>query len=883
MSKLHLSYTTVKTRISAKFRYLLLALIAIGIGFAMTGLTKTVTPATAANSSKVRQVPAITHKLVASYYSVKENLNATLMLSNQGLAQLSVRVHLFSKSGTALDLPAFTLSGNEVRAVDLRQSIPAGSAFEEGSLEVNYDGRPLELGGVVALMNPAQSLMFEEELTEPARAADSTRLEGVWWRPTGNSEVRVALSNNSNAAVSVTVQTQGEGHSNSKTVPLAAHVTRILSTEDHNGNDELEVEGNAGGISINYTGAPGVVIAHGLIQEPSKGFSNVIDFADPQKSKLTRLDGTGLRFGSVGGQQLNQIVVLRNISNAPVTVSGRVPYTLSNGIQATATIQSFQLTPGDVKKMNLPSIASPDQITAAGLEFNYTGTIGSVIGSALSYSNDRNQVFRVPLRDAQVQASSTGTYPWSIGSTTSTMVYLKNVTNSPKQFGLSVRFAGGNYVLEEKTILAGQSISFDLRSLRDNQIPDGNGNVIPLNITNGQAHWSARGASKPMIGRAEQPDITNGMSMTSACGIYCPDSFLYAWMTPASASGFIGDTTQFTVFREMVDCFGNRYTQQYSPYNWSCDNPSVATVNQNGLATAVGVGSSNVRNPFQAFTYTDEGSYCSEYEFTAEPTASCTVQQCTISIQEETISPGTTTSPTLPIRNPAQLIVQRSHTFETIPSPSTCPVTWSVTSGPGSLLGGVNSVTSQLLGNSVGTILLRATTAGNQFAQISVPVVNMREVNVTVWIVRDSNGANAAVDQNRVDSDIADSNLIWQQCGIHFNLVNTLFIDNSVFLDPGSLTVRNQLRNTNTNTGGIELYYVNSFPDQAGTVGLTTIDGAIVRSNSESRTTAHELGHAMGLTGEDNALINVMYFSTSHYEADIRLNQCTALTRFTSN
>ena len=319
-------------------------------------------------------------------------------------------------------------------------------------------------------------------------------------------------------------------------------------------------------------------------------------------------------------------MVLRNISNAAVTVSGRIPYTLSNGTQATATIQSFQLASGDVKKVNLPSIASSDQITSAGLEFNYTGNIGSVIGSALSYSNDRNQVFRVPLRDAQVQSSSTGTYPWSINGNSSTMVYLKNVTDSPKQFVLAVRFAGGNYVLNEQTIPAWQSVVFDLRTLRDNQTPDGNGNVIPLNITNGQAHWSARGTtSKPMIGRAEQPDISNGMSMTSACGILCSDSFLWAWMTPASISGFIDDTTQFSVFRQMVDGFGNQYTQQYAPNNWSCDNPSVATVNQNGFATAVGVGSSYIRNPFTAFTYTDEGSYCSENSFTAEPTAICTV------------------------------------------------------------------------------------------------------------------------------------------------------------------------------------------------------------------------------------------------------------------
>ena len=83
---------------------------------------------------------------------------------------MPVQISLFSGDGFQSDLPAITLRGHEVQAIDLSQHIRRGSSFEEGSLQVVYQGMPLELGGVVTLVNSAQSLIFDEELTEPAKA-----------------------------------------------------------------------------------------------------------------------------------------------------------------------------------------------------------------------------------------------------------------------------------------------------------------------------------------------------------------------------------------------------------------------------------------------------------------------------------------------------------------------------------------------------------------------------------------------------------------------------------------------------------------------------------------------------------------------------------------
>lgn len=587
-----------------------------------------------ARSKKVAQADgSSSHTLVAAYYSVKGGLNATLMLSNQGPNEMPLHVQLYNRNGIPLDIAEITLSGQEVRALDLRPHIPEGSEFEDGSVQVEFQGRTLELGGLVILADPARSLIFEQELAEPTKDFASARLEGVWWRPTGNSEVKLALTNTSNSQLSVTVSTRGRGrrNSDSQTITLNSRETHILSMENHKNTDELDLRGRIGGISISHTGTSGALLSCGFIQEPSNGFSNVIVFSDPQKAKTTRLDGAGLRYGMVSGRQLSQIAIVRNVGSLPSVVSGHIPYTLADGTQSAISLPSIHLAPGEVEKINLPDI--PGEVKIAGLEFSYSTSPGSVIATALSVSQDRNHVFRLPVRDASDQRSSTGHYPWSIDDDSATVVYIKNATDSPKRHTIFVSYEGGYWAAGEKDIPGGQTVVYDLRDLRDNQVTNSEGHTIPLTATGGQVHWSVRGQeTRALVGRAEQANTSSGTSTTSACGVCCPDSFGYAWLTPGSVTGSIGGVTNFIAYRRDGTCYGGIHDYQWSypgtgyPWGWSCDNTSVATVNGSGQATAVGVGFSYIRNTYYADVYIPNVEDCLVESVLANAAASCDVQ-----------------------------------------------------------------------------------------------------------------------------------------------------------------------------------------------------------------------------------------------------------------
>ena len=124
-----------------------------------------------------REAPGEPHVLAASYYSVVGNTSATLTLNNKGPEPKEVRLSLFSLGGERFDPHPLTVGANSHRVVDLGEYATAGTPFEEGSLQVTYHGKKLEMGVQVKLADTARSLIFDEQLVEPAYKFASSRLD----------------------------------------------------------------------------------------------------------------------------------------------------------------------------------------------------------------------------------------------------------------------------------------------------------------------------------------------------------------------------------------------------------------------------------------------------------------------------------------------------------------------------------------------------------------------------------------------------------------------------------------------------------------------------------------------------------------------------------
>jgi len=454
----------------------------------------------------------------------------------------------------------------------------------------------LMLGAQVKLVDSEHSLIFDEQLVEPAAMFASSRLEGVWWLPSRRNEMSLVLSNTTDAPL--LVNTVVDGAAANQRVPatfaLIPHETRIIELQQDIIGNSGGVLKEVGGISIEHSGPKGALLARGMIKDASSGYSATVQFSDPQGAKSSKLHGAGLRLGTVAGERLSPVIVARNIGNGPSVLTGQVSYTDGSGSADNVKIAGVHLQPGEARIVRTPALRG--DVGSAGLEFEYSTAPGTVIMSAISVSRDGDQVFRVPMLDPQAQRSSTGGYPWFIEESSATVVYVKNVTDKPQDYVLELGYGGGSYTLGRETLAAEQTAVVDIRQLRDNQVADENGRVIPIDATGGQVRWSVHGPEDlVLIGRAEQVDIAKGISSSYACQNCCGDSFDHGACLPSTVIGFPGDTNQFSAQEYDHNCYGTVGAPFYvSPSSWSSDNTAVATINSSGLATAQGEGSTNI-------------------------------------------------------------------------------------------------------------------------------------------------------------------------------------------------------------------------------------------------------------------------------------------------
>jgi hypothetical protein len=182
------------------------------------------------------------------------------------------------------------------------------------------------------------------------------------------------------------------------------------------------------------------------------------------------------------------------------------------------------------------------------------------------------------------------------------------VTENEQKYTFSLTYEGGDYSIGLKTIKVGETAVFDVKAMRDNQLPDERGHTIPLSAKRGKIVWSVRGAnSLALLGRSEQVDLVKGISSSYAYHMCCPNSVRNTWIDPSSLDIFTGDVTSFRGVERDSTCYGGLTPPYYIGDVWTTNNPNVADVSGLGSdadVTAINSGTATVTAHWEVYSYT---------------------------------------------------------------------------------------------------------------------------------------------------------------------------------------------------------------------------------------------------------------------------------------
>jgi hypothetical protein len=445
----------------------------------------------------------------------------------------------------------------------------------------------------------------------------SNTAEAVWWTPRGGSAV-IALGNSSDQPVRANLSFTSGASQFVDVGPFATEIVR-LNSDIHS----LAVADRIEAVSINYTGPEGSLIPTGYSSSANGKFASMIRFYDTQHIVQQHLYATNLRI-----KNARPHMALRNVSTDFVTASPT--FLPPNGdADQSVKLPPIKLAPSEVVEVDLDPLlkaaSNRSDLDSVSVQVSNTGSAGSLIGALYSLDTQTGVTYDVPLRDSGPPRASTGVYSVRVDGDYTTVVAISNTTDKPGTFTMQINYDGGPYVTGIISVAPGATRTYDIRKLRDDQVPDIYGHTLPRNLGIVQIRWGVRGNMR-LNGRAEVVSIKDKVSSSYSCFSCCPPStgVAYPPMLPAAAALSVGDTVTFVPYEVSYNgpyCGGNSAPYPVGADWWESEHPEVASVIDfgGGLATAVSPGWTSISCGWQVYSWMwdDIDESCDEIEDTA--------------------------------------------------------------------------------------------------------------------------------------------------------------------------------------------------------------------------------------------------------------------------
>lgn len=483
--------------------------------------------------------PPSGRRIYAPAIELREAERCEIVLNNRSANLIDVTPTFYTANGDAVVGNPVQLQPAEIRFVPVKELMP--EALRErhrwGGIALSYTGNVLEVWAQITFHGVGGGSVDEtfNILEEPG----SDTREAVWLMPKKSTAV-IALGNSSNAAIRTTAQFS-DGDSEDVDIPAGA--TKFIRRKER--------EADTDSVKLATAGPAGSLRVTGFIVANDQSFTSSIRFYDTRKTAQPNLYATNLRLKNTLPR-----IVLKNTSD--VDISARPRFFAAGGEQA--------------NPLELPALTlRPNQVIDVDL---------GVLRRAAASRTDFDSV-DVPLRDSGKIRNGTGSYPWRIDNDYSTTVAVTNFGSQPARFQVEIRYPGGPYSIKPRELAAGQTVSFDLRKMRDEQQPDRLGHVLPQTLDRGQFHWSvvATPGESRIIGRAEVVSRSERITASYSCPVCCPDTGPIGGFDPNAYQVLIDGFTQTSSSGQYFDCYFNYYPSSIWWSFLSTSDPDIATMN----------------------------------------------------------------------------------------------------------------------------------------------------------------------------------------------------------------------------------------------------------------------------------------------------------------
>jgi len=608
-----------------------------------TGATETINRHSRAESQGCSQCPTVGEQTIyAPLITLPESTGTEINLNCRSPHTLEVTPTFYTKRGQALPGRAFLMQAAEVKTIDLRaiMSPSIRNRKDLGGMSIRYLGRPLEMWGQLRLLKAKHGSSVDVTFTYLSDRRSTVR-NSVW--STSHDGLAIIAIGNPRSTPTRAILQFANGEVSE--IDVAAFGTEIIRRRSS------QWEGlSADGVTVRAADGSVDLIVAGAVFSAQRGYMSSIRFYDPEFVAQQNLFATNFRFHGV-----NSHLMLRNTGSTDVVTTPRIR-PVTGDADNLIDLPAVTLRSNEIRKVELTPLALATEYNPAfdnvSVEIINTGPKGSVVGALNGEDDVTGMTYDVPLRDSGGTRNSTGAYPWRVDGDFSTIVSITNVSPVPTQFIVQVNHSGGRYILNPQRLPGGATATFDLRKIRNAQIPDRDGNTIPLSIDGGQFRWAVFGPGiGRLIGRAEMLSVSRGISSSYSCGTTCPPTFDSGWIDPDPAEVPDGGSDDVEAFQMNVDSYSN----QYGPYSanvvsWGSSNTNVATVSF-GTVNAVAPGSTTltatIEYPlyyYDAFTMDciEDGS--NQTNVNGQAAVNPTISVGTVSVNPTQINPNTSTT-----------------------------------------------------------------------------------------------------------------------------------------------------------------------------------------------------------------------------------------------